>query len=490
MRGDSMDTLAGLVSWSRDLKVDPRGWPMHSNATPLKIGVPGKTTFPKFVKVDWNSNLNKWSVSGFCIDVFYEVLNSLEPSYPLPHEFVPYNGSYNDLVDHVANKTFDAVIGDVTILANRSKYVQFTQPYAESSLSMIVTVTPEHGKAWIFLMPFTMEMWAVTAALLLYTVFIIWLLERQSNPEFAGPWYNQLATSLWFTFTSLFFAHRERVQNSYTRVVVVVWLFVVLVLSSSYTASFSSMLTVQRLKPNITDIEWLQKNNATVGCDDDSFIKQYLQNVLQFNPQNIKGISSENDYITEFENGNIIAAFLELPESKAFMNQFCKGYTVVTPTNGITHRFGGFGFVFPKGSPIADVVSQAILTLSENGRLEQLEAHRFSLSPECLNSQKLDKIDSLSWQSFWGLYLCSAVTSTICYVLFATRQSYTGHITLIYSTMLYKLVGLVEYLHIIVRKLQGTTPNTVHALGVYECNSSTAEYTSSSETPKQSQAST
>ncbi|CAK9148182.1 unnamed protein product [Ilex paraguariensis] len=345
MRGDSMDALAGLVSWSGDLKVDPRGWPMHSNATPLKIGVPRNTTFPEFVKVDWNSNLNKWSVSGFCIDVFYEVLNILEPSYPLPHVFVPYTGTYNDLVDHVANKTFDAVIGDVTILANRSKYVQFTAPYAESSLSMIVTVKPKHGKAWIFLMPFTMEMWAVTAALLLYTVFIIWLLERQSNPEFAGPWHNQLATSLWFTSTSLFFAHRERVQNSYTRVVVVVWLFVVLVLSSSYTASFSSMLTVQRLKPNITDIEWLQKNNAPVGCDNDSFIKQYLQNVLQFNPQNIKGISRENEYVTEFENGNIIAAFLELPESKAFMNQFCKGYTVVTPTNGITHRFGGFGFV-------------------------------------------------------------------------------------------------------------------------------------------------
>ncbi|CAK9148181.1 unnamed protein product [Ilex paraguariensis] len=54
--------------------------------------------------------------------------------------------------------------------------------------------------------------------------------------------------------------------------------------------------------------------------------------------------------------------------------------------------------------------------------------------------------------------------------------------------MLYKLVGLVEYLRIIVRKLQGTTPNTVHALGVYDCSSSIAEYTSSSETPKQSQA--
>ncbi|CAK9148187.1 unnamed protein product [Ilex paraguariensis] len=103
-RGDSMDTLASLVSWPGDIKRTPRGWSMPSDAKPMKIGVPGKTTFQKFVKVDWNSSLNEWSFSGFCIDVFYEVLKILEQSYPLPHEFVPYNGTYNALVDHVANQ--------------------------------------------------------------------------------------------------------------------------------------------------------------------------------------------------------------------------------------------------------------------------------------------------------------------------------------------------------------------------------------------------
>ena len=146
--------------------------------------------------------------------------------------------------------------------------------------------------------------------------------------------------------------------------------------------------------------------------------------------------------------------------------------------------------VFQKGSPIVKDVSQAILTLSENGRLEQLETKWFTPSQKCLNSQTPDKIDSLSWQSFWGLYLFSAFISTIFYLLFATHQSYKGDITLIYRTMLYKLAGLVKYFHIIVRKLQGTTPNTVQALGVYECNTSSIEYTSSSETLEQSQAPT
>ena len=40
-------------------------------------------------------------------------------------------------------KTYDAVVGDVTILAKRSKKVEFTQPYAESGLVMILQVRSE-----------------------------------------------------------------------------------------------------------------------------------------------------------------------------------------------------------------------------------------------------------------------------------------------------------------------------------------------------------
>ncbi len=55
----------------------------------------------------------------------------------------------------------------------------------------------------------------------------------------------------------------ENIHNNFTRLVIVVWLFVVLILTSSYTASLSSMLTVQQLQSN--DIEWLKNNNLKVS---------------------------------------------------------------------------------------------------------------------------------------------------------------------------------------------------------------------------------
>ena len=132
----------------------------------------------------------------------------------------------------------------------------------------------------------------------------------------------------------------EKVYSNLTRVVVVVWLFVVLILTSSYTASLSSMLTVLRLQP-VEDIEWLKSSNSKVGCDGDSFVMSYLQNVLGFNPSNIINVTTEYDYKGHFENKSIAAAFLELPYEKVFTNKYCKGYT----TSAATYRFGGFGFV-------------------------------------------------------------------------------------------------------------------------------------------------
>ncbi|CAH2040758.1 unnamed protein product [Thlaspi arvense] len=319
---------------------------------------------------------------------------------------------------------YDAIIGDVTILANRSKYVEFTQPYIESSLTMVVTEKLEAEKAWMFLKPFTIGMWVATGAILTYTIFVVWLLERQSNPEFEGPWKRQLGTAFWFTCSSLFFAQsKEKVHNSYTRVVVVAWLFVVLVLNSSYTANLSSMLTVKRLQPNVTSLDWLKSHDAMIGYDSNSFVNKYLADVLGFKPHNIKSIDVQEQYLDEFRSGNISAAFLELPFERAFLQRHCIGYTGIV----LPDRFGGFGFVFQKGSPIAADFSEAILNLSETGVLKRLEAKWFSPSSECLTHEDSSQTGSLSWKSFGGLFLFTGFTSTFCFLLSLVHGWFAQH---------------------------------------------------------------
>ncbi|KAF7119699.1 hypothetical protein RHSIM_Rhsim13G0184400 [Rhododendron simsii] len=370
----------------------------------LIIGVPGNASFKNFVKITSSSkNPNEKNYTGFCIRVFEEVRKRLD--YPVPYEFVEFNGGYDDLVANVANKTYSAAVGDITILAERWKDVEFTEPFTESGLAMVVPVKPS-PKAWIFLEPFTLAMWLTTAAVLLYTMFIVWFVEHRSNPDFSGPWNDQLGNALWFTFSSLFLAHREKIQSNYARIVVVVWFFLALVLTQSYTANLTSMLTISRLQPKLL-------SQAKVGCDKVTFMRKYVQDVLNY--KNVSLICDEDEYLREFETGNISAAFLEIPYAKVFVNRYCKKFTTI----GTTYRFGGFGFIFQKGRGLAADVSKAILQLSEDGTLKRLEDEWLTPNKECLQSETTTQnIDSLSLRSFWGLFLFSVATSSVCFLLF------------------------------------------------------------------------
>ncbi|KAL2341813.1 hypothetical protein Fmac_009753 [Flemingia macrophylla] len=396
------------VRWPGDLKHDPKGWNMPSKQNPLRIAVRSRTSFSKFVKVDYEHN--KRTYTGFCIDIFDSVRDLL--GYDLPYKYYSVDGSYNDLVQLVYNKTYDAVVGDMTILEERLQYVDFTVPYAESGLSMIVPSKSEES-AWMFTKPFTWELWIVTGAVLVYTMLAVWYLERKSSPEFCGDWKNQINTALWFTFSSLFFANREKMHNNLTRVVMVSWLFLVLILSSCYTASLSSLLTVKQLKPNVTDIQWLKKNNMKIGCDGDSFVRSFLEKVERFKPENIINVTNEYKYEDAFENKSIAAAFLELPYEKVFVSETCNRYTGSTPRT----RFGGLGFMFQKGSPLARDVSKAILNLSEKAELKRLEEKWLVTSHDCSNVTSNNNTESLKLRSLWILFVISGATSTICLLL-------------------------------------------------------------------------
>ncbi|KAJ6925967.1 hypothetical protein NC651_010416 [Populus alba x Populus x berolinensis] len=399
--------LAGPVIWPGDLNGrNPKGWAMPSSAKPLRIVVPKRTSFDKFVTFQTGEALPE----GFCIDVFNEVVERL--NYPLPHEFFEHDGLYDDMIEGVYNKTYDAAIGDITILAERTKYVEFTQPYAESGLSMIVPLENEDS-TWIFTKPFNLEMWIVSGAVFIYTMLIVWFLEHQSNPDFRGPWKFQIENALWFLSSSLFFIHSEKLYSNFTRTVVVAWLCVVFILTASYTANLTSMLTVQRMEPKFSEYKNYQINHLTVGCDNDSFVQNYLEKVLGFQTEKIKIIDHENDYPTEFETNNIAAAFLELPYEKVFLNKYCERYT---STEG-TFRFGGLGFAFQKSSPIASDFSRVILRLSEKGTLTTLEERWFAPSPECSATVPHNNVESLSLRSFKGIYIVSATISTICFLL-------------------------------------------------------------------------
>ena len=134
----------------------------------------------------------------------------------------------------------------------------------------------------------------------------------------------------------------EKVVTGLARFVVIIWCFVVLILTQSYTASLTSMLTVSQLEPTLTSIDQLIQNGVKVGYPKGSFVLALLRH-LNFNEANLIMYHNMDDLHNAFLDGRIAAAFDELPYMKPFVAKYCSKYTMVAPTL----KAGGFGFVSP-----------------------------------------------------------------------------------------------------------------------------------------------
>ena len=124
----------------------------------------------------------------------------------------------------------------------------------------------------------------------------------------------------------------------------IVWIFVVLILTQSYTASLTSLLTVQKLQPTVTDVKQLIARKENVGYIDGSFVPGILKD-LGFEENQLKIYKSPEQCDELFSrkkgDGGIAAAFDELPYLKVLLTKYCSKYTKVEPT----FKTGGFGFV-------------------------------------------------------------------------------------------------------------------------------------------------
>ncbi|KAL5856292.1 hypothetical protein ACOSQ3_006130 [Xanthoceras sorbifolium] len=399
------------VVWPGGITTKPRGWVFPDNGRKLRIGVPNRVSYRDFVFKVNGSDI----VHGYSIDVFIAATKLLP--YAVPHIFIPFgdghrNPSYNELVSKVTTGVFDAVVGDIAIVTNRTKTVDFTQPYIESGLVVVAPVRKLNSSAWAFLRPFTPLMWAITGIFFLVVGAVVWILEHRINDEFRGPPKRQLVTVLWFSFSTMFFAHRENTVSTLGRIVLIIWLFVVLIINSSYTASLTSILTVQQLSSPIKGIDTLMSSNDHIGYQVGSFAENYLNEELSIPKSRLVALGSPEEYALALLNGTVVAVVDERPYVDLFLSEYCQ-FSI----RGQEFTKSGWGFAFPRDSPLAIDMSTAILALSENGELQKIH-DKWLLKKSCSSQSSQADSEQLRIESFWGLFLICGVACFLALLIY------------------------------------------------------------------------
>ncbi|KAK1567415.1 hypothetical protein Q3G72_011970 [Acer saccharum] len=374
----------------------------------LRLAVPQKSgRFSELVSINRDLRTNTTTISGFCIDVFKAAIEELD--YQVDYELIPFvnatgqrNGTYTQLIDQIFFQNYDGAVGDITITANRSLYVDFTLPYTDLGVGMIAP--KGSNNMWIFLKPLTTDLWLSSAAFFVLTGFVIWLIERPINHEF----------------------QEEKLRSNLSRFVVIVWVFFVLILTSSYTATLTSMITVQHIQLN-------SKENYIGYRSDNSPItntKGVIRN-LNFKNTNLKSFTSTDDYANALsrgiKNGGVSAIIDEIPYIKVFLSKYSADYSMVKTIPNTN----GFAFFFRKGCPLVPDLSRAIAKLREDGKLNMMENVWFKSRQSTFTSSDSEDpsnnnyVNPLTLDSFRGLFLITGVSSTLA-------------LAILYSCWLYK----------------------------------------------------
>jgi polar amino acid transport system substrate-binding protein len=213
-------------------------------AAPLRVGVHEKPPF------GMKNPDGSWT--GLSVDVWRNVATRAGLSYELIE--VPFE----DIRAGVANGTLAAAIGEIGVTAEDEKVMDFTQPFLISPLGIAV-----RDRAWksiwiealldFFNWTVGQFVIGVIAAMLLVSV-LIWLVERQHRAGHFQGGIQGIGAALWFsavTMTTVGYGDKTP-STILGRFIAICWMFVGVLLISSFTATVTSSMAASRLNNSIT----------------------------------------------------------------------------------------------------------------------------------------------------------------------------------------------------------------------------------------------
>jgi polar amino acid transport system substrate-binding protein len=316
--------------------------------------------------------------TGFAVDLWEQVAAELKLD-----SGTTVVGSAKEMVESVQNKTADVGVGALSITAEREKVIDFSQPFYESGLQIVVS-RQGGGFAdsiWAILRNFFTWQLLVGTGIALVIMFgishLVWLYEHPVNEEmWPRSYLAGLGESFWWT-VSIFLvggADNKGPVGLGGRIVATVWMLASVIAVSLLTASLSAILTVNSLSSDINGPGDLPgRRVATISG---STAEIWLQKLGAGGGQkvSVKAFPNIPDCLAALKEGSVQAVVFDAPILRYYLQKQSGDELALV---GQLFERNNYGFGLQAGSALREPINQVLLNLSERGVTDDLQRKWF-----------------------------------------------------------------------------------------------------------------
>uniref|UniRef100_A0A7N6A3D9 Glutamate receptor n=1 Tax=Anabas testudineus TaxID=64144 RepID=A0A7N6A3D9_ANATE len=399
----------------------------------------------KHVKDTTGGAYIKQCCKGFCIDILKKIARNVKFTYDL---YLVTNGKHgkkinnvwNGMVGEVVYKKAAMAVGSLTINEERSEVIDFSVPFVETGISVMVSRSNGTVSPSAFLEPFSASVWVMMfVMLLIVTAIAVFLFEFVSplgfnrnlaqGKEPHGPSFT-IGKAIWLLW-GLVFNNSVPVQNpkgTTSKFIVSVWAFFAVIFLASYTANLAAFMIQEEFVDQVT------------GLSDKKFQSPYSYSPpFRFGTvpngsteRNIrKNYPDMHQYMTKYHQNGVQDALISLKTGKldafiydaAVLNYMAgrdDGCKLVTIGSGYIFATTGYGIALQKGSYWKRLVDLAILSIIGDGEMEELEAQW--LTGICHNEKNEVMSSQLDVDNMAGVFYMLATAMGLSILTFISEH--------------------------------------------------------------------
>lgn len=256
--------------------------------------------------------------------------------------------------------SIDLAAAALTITAEREAGFDFSHAFHTSGLGIAVPAGKGGGLFRSLTRLISIEFLEAVAALsvvLLLVGFLVWLFERKRNPEqFGGSAAAGIGAGFWWsavTMTTVGYGDKAP-QTFWGRFLGLIWMFMAIIIISSFTAAIASALTVNQLQSDIQNPDDLRR--VSVATLSGSTAEAYLSR----NRIAHSGYNQPLEALDALNSGAVDAVVYDQPILRYLTKEHFKGRIEILP---FTFSRQDYGIGLPSNSPLRESLNQALLEI-------------------------------------------------------------------------------------------------------------------------------